>query len=84
MSCENIKYTGNRKAIMLGAHMFNKKISKLPSSDCSVYKNSSNNGIESESEFFLQQNKSIFRSQILAKFLNSKQLHCATSQPYVT
>ena len=64
--------------------MSNKKISKKPSSSCSIYKTSSNNGIESESEFFWHQNESIFRSQILAKFLNSKQLYCATSQPYIT
>ena len=30
--------------------------------------------------FFWHQNEIIFRSQILAKFLNSKQLYCATSQ----
>ena len=64
--------------------MFNKKDFKLPSSDSSIYKTSSNNGIEIESDLFWHQNESIFRSQILSKFLISKQLYCATSQPYVT
>ena len=63
--------------------MFNKKTFKKPSSACSIYKTYSNSGVESESEFFWHQNESIFRSQILAKILNSKQLYCATSQPYV-
>ena len=79
-SCINRKCTGTKKAIILGAHMFNKKKNKKPSSGCSIYKTSSNNGIESESEFFWHQNQSIFRSQILANFLNSKQIYYANSQ----
>ena len=64
--------------------MFNKKNFKKSSSGSSIYKTSSNNGIESESEFFWYQNESIFRRQIRAKLLNSKQLYCASRQPYVT
>ena len=63
--------------------MFHKKNFKKQSSFFSIYKTSSNNGIESDSGFFWHQNETIFLSQIPAKFLNSKQLYCATSQPYV-
>ena len=82
ISCIKIKRTGTKKAIILGAHMFNKKESRNHHQvdGTTRYKTSSNNGIESQSKFFWHQNKSIFRSQSLAKFLNSKQLYCATSQ----
>ena len=33
---------------------------------------------------FWHQNESIYRSQILPKLLNSKQLYCATKLPHVT
>ena len=47
-----MKCMGTNKAIILGAHMFNKKKFKKLSSGSSIHKTFSNNGIESESEFF--------------------------------
>ena len=43
---------GTNNAIILGAHMFNKKKFKKSSSGSSIYKSYSNNGIVSESELF--------------------------------
>ena len=72
-----MKFTGANKAIS--------KINfKKSSSGSSIYKTSSPAGIENEREFFWHQNENIYRSQILPKLLNSKQLYCATRLPYVT
>ena len=57
------------KAIILAAHMFNKKRFKKPSSGCSIYKTSSNNGIGTESEFFLHQNEAKFQKPKPSKIL---------------
>ena len=51
---------------------------KKPLSGSSIYETSSLAGIENEREFFWHQNESIYRSQILPKLLNSKQLYRAT------
>ena len=72
-----MKFTGTNKAIS--------KINfKKSSSDFPIYKTSSLAGIESEREFFWHQNENIYRSQILPKLLNSKQLYCATKLTRVT
>ena len=72
-----MKFTGTNKAIS--------KINfKKSSSDSSTYKTSSLAGIENERAFFLFQNESIYRSQILPKLLNFKQLYCATKLTRVT
>ena len=66
-----MKFTGTNKTIS--------KINfKKSSSGSSIYKTYSLAGIENEREFFWHQNGSIYRSQILPKFINSKQLYCAT------
>ena len=72
-----MKFIGTNKAIS----KINFKKS-LP--DSSTYKTSSLAGIESEREFFWYQNESIYRSQILPKLLNFKQLYCATKLTRVT
>ena len=72
-----MKFTGTNKAIS--------KINfKKSLSGSSIYKTSSPAGIENEREFFWHRNESIYRSQILPKLLNSKQLYCATKRPHVT
>ena len=72
-----MKFTGTNKAI-------SKVNFKKSSSGSSIYKTSSPAGIENEREFFWHQNESIYRSEILPKFLNSKQLYCATKPAHVT
>ena len=70
-----------------GHNQRSKKFSKInfkKSSGSSIYKTSSPAEIENEREFFWHQNESIYRSQILPKLLNSKQLYCATKLPHVT
>ena len=72
-----MKFTGTNKAIS--------KINfKKSLSGSSIYKPSSPAGIKNEREFFWHQNESIYRSQILPKLLNSKQLYCATKPHHVT
>ena len=72
-----MKFTGTNKAIS--------KINfKKSLSGSSIYKTSSPAGIENEREFFWHQKESIYRSQILPKLLNCKQLYCATKRPHVT
>ena len=79
-----MKFTGNNKAIIKEANKFSKINFKKSSSGSSIYKTSSPAGIENEKEFFWHQNESIYRSQILPKLLNSKQLYCAPKLPHVT
>ena len=79
-----MKFTGTNKAIIKEANKFSKINFKESSSGSSIYKTSSSAGIENEREFFWHKNASIYRSQILPKLLNSKQLYCATKLPHVT
>ena len=79
-----MKFTGTNKAIITEANKFSKINFKKSSSASSIYKNPSRAGQENEREFFWHQNESIYRSQILPKLLNSKQLYCATKLPHVT
>ena len=79
-----MKFTGTNKAIIKEANKFSKINFKKSSSCSSIYKTSSPAGIQNEREFFWHQNESIYRSQILPKLLNSKQLYCATKLPHVT
>ena len=79
-----MKFTGTNKAIIKEANKFSKINFKKSSSGSSIYKTSSPAGIENEREFFWHQNESIYRSQILPKLLNSKQLYCVTKLPHVT
>ena len=79
-----MKFTGTNKSIIKEANKFSKINFKKSSSGSSIYKTSSPAGIENEREFFWHQNESIYRSQILPKLLNSKQLYCATKLPHVT
>ena len=74
-----MKFTGTNKAIIKEANKFSKANLKK-----SLSGSSSPAGIENEREFFWHQNESIYRSQILPKLLNSKQLYCATKLPHVT
>ena len=72
-----MKFTGTNKAIS--------KINfKKSSSRSSIYKTSSLAGIENEREFFWHQNESTYRSQILPRLINFKQLYCATKLTRVT
>ena len=79
-----MKFTGTSKAIIKEANKFSKINFKRSSPGSSKYKTSSPAGIENEREFLWHQNESIYRSQILSKLLNSKQLYCATKLPHVT
>ena len=79
-----MKFTGTNKAIIKETNKFSKINFKKSSSGSSIYRTSSPAGIENEREFFWHQNESIYRSQILPKLLNSKQLYCATKLPHVT
>ena len=79
-----MKFTGTNKAIIKEGNKFSKINFKKSSSGSSIYKTSSPAGIENEREFFWHQNKNIYRSQILPKLLESKQLYCATKLPHVT
>ena len=79
-----MKFTGTNKAIIKEANKFSKINFKKSSSGSSIYKTSSPAGIQNEREYFWHQNESIYRSQILPKLLNSKQLYCATKLPHVT
>ena len=79
-----MKFTGTNKAIIKEANKFSKINFKKSSSGSSIYKTSSPAGIENEREFFWHQNESIYKSQILPNFLNSKQLYCVTKLPHVT
>ena len=79
-----MKFTGTNKAIIKEANKFSKINFKKSSPDSSIYKTSSPAGIENKREFFWHQNESIYRSQILSKLLNSKQLYCVTKLPHVT
>ena len=79
-----MKFTGTNKAINKEANKFSKINFRKSSSGSSIYKTSSPAGIENERELFWHQNESIYRSQILPKLLNSKQLYCATKLPHVT
>ena len=72
-----MKFTGTNKAIS--------KINfKILSSVSSIYKTSSLAGIENDRDFSSHQNESIYRSQILPKPLNFKQLYGATKLTRVT
>ena len=79
-----MKFTGTNKATIKEANKFGKINFKKSLSGSSIYKTSRPAGIENEGEFFWHQNESIYRSQILPKLLNSKQLYCATKLPHVT
>ena len=79
-----MKFTGTNKAIIKEANKFSKINFKKSSPGSSIYKTSSPAGVENEREFFWHQNESIYRSQILPKHLNSKQLYCVTKLPHVT
>ena len=79
-----MKFTGTNKAIIKEANKFSKINFKKSLSGSSIHKTSSPAGIENEREFFWHQNESSYRSQILPKLLNSKQLYCATKLPHVT
>ena len=79
-----MKITRTNKAIIKEANKFSKIKFKKSLSSSSIYKTSSPAGIENERELFLHQNESIYRSQILPKLLNSKQLYCVTKLPHVT
>ena len=79
-----MKFTGTNKAIIKEANKFSKMNFKKSLPGSSIYKTSSPPGIENEREFFWHQNESIYRSQILSKLLNSKQLYCVTKLPHVT
>ena len=72
-----MKFTGTNNAI-------SKLNFKKSSSGSSIYKTSSLAGIEIEREFFWHQNESIYRSQILPRLFNFKQLYCATKLTRVT
>ena len=79
-----MKFTGTNKAMIKEANKFSKINFKKSPSGSSIYKTSSPAGIENEREFFWHQNESIYRSQILPKLLNSKQLYSVTKLPHVT
>ena len=79
-----MKITGTNKTIIKEANNFSKINLKKSSSDSSIYKTSSPAGIENERELFWNQNESIYKRQILAKLLNSKQLYCVTKLLHVT
>ena len=79
-----MKFSGTDKAIIKESNKFSKINFKKSSSGSSIYKTSSPAGIENDREFFWHQNENIYRSQILPKLLNSKQLYCATTLPHVT
>ena len=79
-----MKFTGTNKSIIKEANKFSKINFKKSSSGSSIYKTSSPAGIENERELFWHQNGSLYRNQILSKFLNSKQLYCVTKLPHVT
>ena len=79
-----MKFTGTNKAIIKEANKFSKINFKKSSSGSSMYKTSSPAGIENDRELFLHKNESIYRSQILPKLLNSKQLYCTTKLTHVT
>ena len=79
-----MKLTDTNKAIIKEANKFSKISFKKSSSGSSIYKTPSPAEVENETEFFWHQNESIYRSQILPKLLNSKQLYCATKLPHVT
>ena len=79
-----MKFTGTNKVIIKEGNKFSKINFKKSSSGSSIYKTSSPAGIQNEREFFWHQNESIYRSQILAKLLKSKQLYCASKLPHVT
>ena len=79
-----MKFTGTNKAIIKEANQFRKINLAKSSSGSSIYKTSSPARNDNEREFFWHQNESIYRSQILPKLLNSKQLYCATKLTHVT